>query len=351
MSIATKHSLLVILSIGLTLIGFVLFWRTLAYLYANPSLILSLESNSLETLIPLGIMLGAVTLPSALLVTLQEGSSGRVGIYALAGLLCIPFFYSQPELVIMLTGGTILSLTLFDRWCNRDLGNQITFQPYGIFRRNIGGFITTMALVLSLGYYLSSRHVFTTLTISIPEAFISNVVQHFQSASPTSKGTTDELLENPAVLQELERKVREELEKRGITDENQIQTQLSRAKEAARTQLNQQLTQTPAGNAASNLTKQVKGEVESLLNGLVGQYRQFIPVLYSIGLFALFQFLSPFVSLLVAFLTTAMLSILQAMGIIALQRTTITVERLVIAGSEKPLTNMPKRVIDTKEGS
>lgn len=284
------------------LLAFIVFWLELTVLYENPLVIISFNPADLVKIVYMAITLAFITLPITLLIAVHTDTKHLYGLYLLAAASSLIMFYPLPIIALILALGTLLSLYLFDRSSTKALNNQLSFKPYEIFRRSLGSFITLMAVVISLGYYTSILDKIHQFTLTIPDEMFNKVIEavgeQFQETSPQTKEQRLEKATDKIYEEQVKPQVLQKLAQAGITDPEKTQPYLDQAKKDLEKQAQEQMTNIPV-DADQTLIKQVKKQTQDNINNLLQQYRQFLPALFSFSLFALFQFLDPFVAALV----------------------------------------------------
>ena len=311
------------------LISFVVFWMELTVLYENPMIAISFDPADLSQILIIASTIAFICLPMILLLVVRTEIKLRYLLYTIASISSF-FFMGTPVIAVILTLGTFLALYLFDHSTLKELRNQVTFKPHNIMKRAISGFLTTMAIFISLAYYASASSQVHLFKIQIPDQLFNQVINAVSSqmnpGQPKDKSEinklTDQLFETqvkPNVLQQLE--------SAGISAPEDVQKYLDQARTELETKAAQQVTSLSLKPDAT-LYAEVKKQAQGNIDAIVQKYQKFLPALFSFSLFALFQFMDIFVSLGVSGLLFLILAIMKATGLVHITSRTENVEVL-----------------------
>lgn len=312
------------------LFAVIAFWMELTILYKEPLVIASFNPADFVIVLYIAVTIALVMLPISLLLVVATNPKERYLLYAVASLLSLIFFPHDLFLAVILLIGTFLSFHFFDRGTTRELENQINFKPHHILKRGISSFLATIALVISLGYYSSTLKVIHDFELTIPDQLFNQVINSMASQNLGQGQNTEAKIDevtNQLFESQVKPKVIEQLNQAQITDPVMVQKYLSQARDELETKTKEQIT-TIDLKPTNNVITEVKKQAQDSINTIVTKYQKFLPLIFSFSLFALFQFMDIFVSLLVSTLLFAVIFLLQAGGILHKEVLTKNIEIL-----------------------
>ncbi len=324
----TKNNLFYLINGSIFIFAFLVFWLELTFLYQDPHVILSLEPQALLKIIYIALTLAAINIPIALLITVRTDLKKRYLLYLLAAASATIYFLHKPLITFLLALGTIIALHHFDSHSRRELENQLKFKPYSVFRRGISGFVTTMALIISIAYYSFSVALIGDFKLIIPAKIFDNLISAVGDQFQQNNDSVDLTTATEMVFEgEVKPQILEQLAQANITDPAQIDKYLAAAKQDLDQKAKQELDKLQqTGN--KNFLTQVKVQAQDNINTLIDRYRHLLPAIFSFSLFAAFQFLDPIVSLIVSAVLFFIVKLLKSSRVVHTRKQEQTIERL-----------------------
>lgn len=321
----SKTQLWILANAAIAITGAIIFWFLLNQFFAQSFNIFGLERDLLKMVIWLSLALSFITIPYALLAITKTSKRMTAIISTLAALTGVAFIHPIWPVFPLMLVGTITTNYMFVRSIENGLVNQLKFKPYGVISAASGRFLTLMAIWVSVGSYFFASAQPPVAKVEIPEEVINNMIELFSKNQAPVKTETTAL----KAFEDAKPEITKQLNDMGITDDEQIKTYM---KEAETQYLNQIQTQNSQVNLPQNklINQQIKGEVEGILNGILTKYHKFVPIIYSVSIFALFSLVGRLLEVIGLFFTHIIFSSLLQLKIIKLRSVEAKKEELVL---------------------
>ncbi|OGC59731.1 hypothetical protein A3A70_02070 [candidate division WWE3 bacterium RIFCSPLOWO2_01_FULL_42_11] len=321
----SKTQLWIIANGTIAITGAIIFWFLLNQFFSKSFNIIGLERDLLKIVIWLSLALSFITIPYALLAITKASKRVTAVISTLAAATGVAFIHPIWPVFPLMLVGTITTNYMFVRSVENGLVNQLKFKPYGVISVASGRFLTLMAIWVSVGSYFFASAQPPVAKVEIPENVINNMIDLISKNQAPGKSEATALKAYEASKLDLIKQLKED----GITDEETINTYTKEAESKYLEIIRNQNSQVslPQNSLIKN---EIKGEVEGILNDILTKYRKFVPIIYSVSIFALFSLVGRLLEVIGLFFTHLIFSSLFGLKIIKLKQVESIKEELVL---------------------
>lgn len=276
------------------------------------------------------LVLGILFLSTAsLLAFLNNGVIGAILISfacSLPVLVCGVGIYSLGALFVIFGGFLFLNV-------RAQLFSKSLVKPsVALTLSGLGIVITFFSLALSLIYFPQAQNSSRDFKFKIPDQVFGKIYESL--TQELTQGTSDN---ESAVVKTASSyfdsqipQIRSQLLTQGITDENQVQDQINKARVEYLNQVKQNLAaQNTAGSGQEDVSL-IKKSVEAQLNSAIDANRSYIPYILTISLFFTITFFSSIFTGLIYVLVQLYVFILIKSGVVKVTKQSIEAERLTL---------------------
>ncbi|MCL5003661.1 MAG: hypothetical protein M1352_00075 [Patescibacteria group bacterium] len=208
------------------------------------------------------------------------------------------------------------------------LKNNLTKPSLTAASGTLSSFATMLALGLSVIYYPKALNLSQNFKINIPGNVFQTVISKLEPNLLPNNGSLPDSLKEEALSNFNAQipQIRLQLINQGITDENQINSQINRAREDYLNQVAANLKTAVSGNNLNpDLLKQT---VETQINSLLNNYRQYLPLILCLSVFLTLNFFSSIFAAGASIISQLILYLFILLGLVHREKETLEVERI-----------------------